>query len=162
MNKSYRQSCTGHIIGQNRPNRLKHGPMVLLTSLCKGRPRLLKSKQYISVYGAPKIVSLTNFPIHHFLGFLRGIVYWRQDRHKYSGPSGICRRSRGTDSRDGSGTDSRDRHGQHSFTVSRTVLDSTGYCCRPSEPLRPLQTTVPRGVAATAGGGRRQSAVIIR
>jgi hypothetical protein len=142
MNQSYRQSCTRHIIGQNRPNRLKRGLMVLLTPLCKGRPRLLKSEQYILVYGAPKIVSLTNFHIHHFLGFLRGIVCWRQDRHKYSGPSGICRRSRlGCP-----------------CLYCETVSDSTGYCCRPPEPLRPLQAKVPRGVAAAAGGGRSQSA----
>jgi hypothetical protein len=39
-----------------------------------------------------------------------------------------------------------------------TVLDSTGYCCRPPGPLLPLHATVPGAVAAAAGGGRRRSA----
>jgi hypothetical protein len=39
-----------------------------------------------------------------------------------------------------------------------TVLDSTGYSCRPPGPLLPLQATVPRAVAAAAGGGRSGSA----
>jgi hypothetical protein len=39
-----------------------------------------------------------------------------------------------------------------------TVLDSTGYRCRPPGPLLPLEARVPRAVAAAAGGGRRRSA----
>jgi hypothetical protein len=39
-----------------------------------------------------------------------------------------------------------------------TVLDSTGYHCRPPGPLLPLHTTVSGAVAAAAGGGRRRSA----
>ncbi len=39
-----------------------------------------------------------------------------------------------------------------------TVLDSTGYYCRPPGPLLPLHATVPGAVAAAAGGGRRRSA----
>jgi hypothetical protein len=38
-----------------------------------------------------------------------------------------------------------------------TVLDSTGYRCRPPGPLLPLHATVPGTVAAAAGGGRRRS-----
>jgi hypothetical protein len=38
-----------------------------------------------------------------------------------------------------------------------TVLDSTGYRCRPPGPLLPLHDTVPGAVAATAGGGHRWS-----
>jgi hypothetical protein len=57
VNQSYLQSYTVHTIGQDRPNRLKCVPMVLPTPLCKGRPRLLKSDQYIVVYGVPKMAS---------------------------------------------------------------------------------------------------------
>jgi hypothetical protein len=90
-------------------------------------------------------VCLTNFLTYHFWRFLRGIVCWRQDRHKYSGPSGICCRSRlGCQC-----LSLRDCVGQHR---------ATGYCCRPPEPLRPLQATGQRGVAAAAGGGRSRSA----
>jgi hypothetical protein len=39
-----------------------------------------------------------------------------------------------------------------------TVLDSTGYRCRPPEPPLPLQATVPRAVAAAAGGGHHWNA----
>ena len=39
-----------------------------------------------------------------------------------------------------------------------TVLDSTGYYCRPPGPLLPLHAAVPGAVAAAAGGGRRRSA----
>ena len=39
-----------------------------------------------------------------------------------------------------------------------TVLDSTGYYCRPPGPLLPLHATVLGAVAAAAGGGRRRSA----
>ncbi len=43
VNQCIQPSCTGFSIGQDRPNRLKLGPMVLPTPLCKGCPRLLKS-----------------------------------------------------------------------------------------------------------------------
>ena len=57
VNQCEVQSCTGHSIGQDRPNRLKRGPMVLPTPLFKGRQRLLKPDQYVLVYGVPKIAS---------------------------------------------------------------------------------------------------------
>ncbi len=57
VNQCLLQSRTGHSIGQDRPYRLKRGPMVLPTSLFKGRQRLLKSDQYILVYGVPKMAS---------------------------------------------------------------------------------------------------------
>ena len=50
-------------IGQDRPYRLKRGPMVLPTSLFKGRQRLLKSDQYILVYGVPKWRPRPIFPL---------------------------------------------------------------------------------------------------
>ncbi len=55
VNQCKLQSCTGLSFGQDRPNRLKRGPMVQPTPLCKGRSRLLKSDQYILVYGVPKM-----------------------------------------------------------------------------------------------------------
>jgi hypothetical protein len=39
-----------------------------------------------------------------------------------------------------------------------SVLDSTGYRCRPPGPLQQLQATVPRAVAAAAGSGRHRRA----
>ncbi len=76
VNRCIRPSCTGLSIGHDRPNRLKRSPMVLPTPLCQRRPRLLKSDQYILVYGVPKMASLTNFPTLYLLRSLRRIVCW--------------------------------------------------------------------------------------
>ncbi len=57
VNQLIRPSSTGLSIGQDRPNRLRRGPIVLPTPLCKRRPRLLKSDQYILVYVVPKMAS---------------------------------------------------------------------------------------------------------
>ncbi len=103
---------------------------------------MLKSEQYISIYGALKIVSLTSFPF---------IIFW----DSFEGLSVGVRTDTCTEDRQESAVGAVSAVSAY---YCETVLDSTGYCCRPPEPLRPLQATVPRGVAAAAGGGRCRSA----
>ena len=54
-------SCHGSRIGQDRPGRLKLGPIALPRALCKTHPRVLKSDAYFRCSGAPKMTPLTNF-----------------------------------------------------------------------------------------------------